>query len=118
MSAPLRIVQLGLGPIGRESARLAARRGGLRLVGAVDTDPALEGKDLGALIDAPEAAGLPVEGDLEEALARLRPDVVLQTTGSRLASVMDQIETIVAAKANIASTTEELFYPHRRHPKE
>jgi len=118
MSALLRIVQLGLGPIGRESARLVARRAGLRLVGAVDNDPALEGRDVAELTGSPEAAGLKVESDLEEALSRLKPDVVLQTTGSRLSSVMDQIESVIAAKANLASTSEELFYPYRRHPKE
>ena len=41
-----RVLQVGLGPIGIEMARRAARRQNLAVVGAVDIDPKLEGKAL------------------------------------------------------------------------
>ena len=41
------VVHIGLGPLGQMMIRSAVQRGGIRIVGAVDTDPAKIGKDLG-----------------------------------------------------------------------
>ena len=41
------IVHIGLGPLGQMMVRSAVGRGSFRIVGAVDTDPAKIGKDLG-----------------------------------------------------------------------
>ena len=40
----IRIAQFGLGPIGRESLRLAAERPDLEVIGTVEIDPALAGR--------------------------------------------------------------------------
>ena len=118
MPQRLRVIQLGLGPIGLEAARLTFSRSDLELVGAVDVDPRLGGRDLGDLLEIPDRTGVIVQSDLASALEREGPDIVFQTTGSRLADVMGQIEQVVRHGANLASTTEELFFPHRRHPVE
>lgn len=118
MNESLRVVHLGLGPIGREAVKLSTTRRSLRVVGAVDIDPAITGRDLGEITGSPAAAGILVERDLRAALGRLSPDIVLQTTGSRLRTVLDQIETVVESGSNIGSTTEELFYPFLRNPAE
>jgi len=118
VESKLRVVQLGLGPIGLEAARLVLSRSSLELAGAVDVDPRLAGRDLGELLDLSEPAGVIVQTDLASVLRAVGPDIVLQSTGSRLADVMPQIETVIRAGANLASTTEELLYPHRRHPEE
>jgi 4-hydroxy-tetrahydrodipicolinate reductase len=121
---PLRAIQIGLGPIGIESARYALRCPGLELVGAVDISPALSGRDLAGIlagasapgaVQPPAAKEILVEADLSAALARTRPDIALHTTGSRLAAVAPQIETVLDAGVNLVSTTEELSYPWRRH---
>ena len=44
---PIRIVQLGLGPIGQACVRELARRPAIELAGGVDVDPAKVGRDLG-----------------------------------------------------------------------
>ena len=43
----LRIVQVGVGPLGQKVVRFALERGGMRIVAAVDPDPTKSGKDLG-----------------------------------------------------------------------
>ncbi|HMQ22792.1 MAG TPA: dihydrodipicolinate reductase, partial [Planctomycetota bacterium] len=66
---PLRIVSFGLGPIGMRAAALTAAKQGLQLVGAIDVAPELAGKDLGAMIDSPGAAGIIIDADARKVLA-------------------------------------------------
>jgi 4-hydroxy-tetrahydrodipicolinate reductase len=48
----IRVIHIGLGPIGAAVAAQIAARKGFRIVGAVDTDPLKVGLDLGAVIGA------------------------------------------------------------------
>ncbi len=107
MNKKLRMIQLGVGPIGERIARFAAERASLDLVGAVDTDPELVGKDIGAII----------EDDIERVIHRTEPEVVVHATGSSFPKVYDLLETVVSYGINIVSTCEELSYPFRRHPE-
>lgn len=111
----LRVVQFGLGPIGVRTARLAATKAGLKLVGAIDVDPAKVGRDVGEL-DGGKPLGVRVSGDAAALLKRVRPDVVLHTTSSSLAAVAEQIAMIVRAGACVVSSTEELLYPALKNP--
>src|SRR3990172_2602790 len=42
-----RVVHYGIGALGMQIVSAASRREGIRIVGAIDTDPAIVGKDLG-----------------------------------------------------------------------
>jgi 4-hydroxy-tetrahydrodipicolinate reductase len=111
----VRVVQMGLGPIGLATAARARQDAGLELVGAVDSDPRLVGKDLGELLgEGP--LGIEVVPDVEPALDATRPDLVLHATGSFLAEVADQLFPILGRGLSIVSTCEELAYPFYRHP--
>jgi 4-hydroxy-tetrahydrodipicolinate reductase len=109
--SPIRLLHVGLGPIGAAIVRQAAERPGLRIVGAVDIDPAKVGRDLGEVAGLGRKLRVVVEADARRALRRARPHVVVLCTGSSLARVAPQIETILRAGASIVSTTEELAYP-------
>lgn len=112
----VRVVQYGLGPIGQEIARLVAGRPGLSLVGGIDVDPDLVGRELGALLEM-EPIGTRVLDDAEEVLASAEPDVVLHATGSSLERVTPQIERVIEGGADLISTCEELAWPFARHPE-
>ncbi len=116
MSA-LRVLSVGLGPIGLEAARLALAGRSLELVGAVDLDPEKAGRDLAELLGLDEATGLRVERDLAAALARARPDVAILCTGSTVPAVLADVERIVRAGAGVVSSCEELLWPALQHPE-
>jgi 2,4-diaminopentanoate dehydrogenase len=118
MSDPIRVLQYGLGPIGRAMARHVASRENLVLVGAVEIDPAKVGADLGTVIDLPEPLEIPVSGSLEEALAHASADAVLHTTQSYFPSFSPQILEILDAGLDVVSTSEELSFPWLSHPAE
>jgi len=112
----LRIVQMGLGPIGLATAARAIREKGMQLVGVVDADPALVGSDLGRLVGR-EPMGLAVAADVIPVLEATSPDLVLHATGSFLEEVQAQLLPIVGRGTSIVSTCEELAYPFYRHPE-
>jgi hypothetical protein len=118
MPRDMRVIQYGLGPIGRAVARHVVERKGLALVGGVDVDPAIVGQDVGTVIGLGRWLGFAVDGRLAEALARTAADVALHTTSSHLAQAKPQILEIVGAGLDVVSTTEELSFPWMAHPEE
>lgn len=109
------VASYGLGPIGQGIAQLAARRTGVRFVGAVDIDPAKLGTDFGTLLGlAP--SGVSVSADIETAFAAQKPDVVFHATGSSLARVEPQLQQLLAQGVHVISTCEELAYPWSASP--
>lgn len=113
---PLRVVSFGLGPIGLAAARLALQKSSVRLVGAIDVDPAKVGKDLGELLELDQPTGIVVEGDAEAALRRLQPDAMLHCTSSFLPAVKDQLLLAARCGVDVVSSTEELLLPGFQHP--
>ncbi len=117
MKTTYRVVQFGLGPIGLECVRtLLAKSNGIELVGAIDIDPAKAGKDIAELLGLSEPTGVIVQADAAACLTETKPDVVVHTTSSFLASMYDQLLLCARAGAHVVSSTEELAYPYRRHP--
>lgn len=110
-----KIVQFGVGPIGATLVEYALRKKGIKLVGAVDIDKNKVGKDLGELTVG-KHLGLQITNNADRLLARVRPDVVLHSTGSYLKDVMPQLVKIMDAGADVISTCEELAYPFLKHP--
>jgi 4-hydroxy-tetrahydrodipicolinate reductase len=110
------IVQVGIGPLGQKMVKSAVQRGSFRIVGAVDTDPAKVGQDLGTLCGiAP--LGVKVAPGVEEALAGASARVAVVTTVSSLKVMEAQVTPLAKAKLHIVSTCEELSYPWRIQPE-
>jgi len=106
----VRVIQMGLGPIGAGVARQIVERPGFELVAAVDIDPEKVGKDVGEFCDMEESVGLVVEKNLAAVLGRGEADVVAHCTSSSLESIVPQLEAILDAGLPVVSTTEELSY--------
>ncbi len=101
----------GFGAVGRLASRLALERGH-EIVGVVDIDERIVGKDAGEILGVGRL-GVEVTRDAEE-LADA--DVVLHATGSYLDRVFDQIASVVRMGVHVVSTCETLSYPYYRYP--
>jgi hypothetical protein len=112
---PIRVMLMGLGPIGAAVARQVADRTALKIVGAVDIDPAKAGRDVGDVVGLGRRLRVPVSADATAALRTTRPDVAVLCTSSSLRKVLPQFETVLKARVPIVSTTEELAYPWFSH---
>ena len=112
----IRVVQFGVGPIGASIVRLMRQKASLEIVGAIDKDQAKVGRDLGEIVGAADAPwGVSISADAHATLER-PVDVVVHSTSSYLASVMEQLLECVGAGCCVVSTCEELAYPFRKHP--
>jgi len=116
-TGPIKVLHVGLGPIGAGVVRQVAGRKGFRIVGAADIDPAKVGRDLGDITGVGRALRIKVSGDVKKAIKTTQPDVVVLCTSSSLKKVLPQMEEILKLKVPIVSTTEELAYPTKTNMK-
>jgi hypothetical protein len=111
----LPVVVVGLGEIGREVARAVLDSPTLSLFAVLEIDPRLQGQPLSALLGRP-AGDLRVAEETPKILRQASGGVLLQTTGSRLAAVVGQLERALQAGLHAISSCEELAFPWLRHP--
>lgn len=117
MTDPVRVVSVGLGPIGLAAVRLLREKSSVELIGAVDIDPDKLGKDLGELLGTEEPVGMVVDGELDAALERLRPDAVVLCTSSSLTEIEPQLLACLQRGIDVVSSCEELLVPDHQHPE-
>jgi 4-hydroxy-tetrahydrodipicolinate reductase len=113
----MKVMQIGLGPIGKTVTRLLLQKPGWRIVSAVDTDPALQNRDLSDVVGLDNLLGIPVRGEMPP----LQPhdvDVAFLTTVSTFHDVLPTLQMLIQAGINVIASTEELFYPYYRYAQE
>lgn len=111
----VRVVQFGLGAIGVLVTQALNRRDDLEIVGAIDANPALVGRDLGDVTGLDRQLGVALSDDVESVLDGIGAPVVLHSTVSSIAAVQPQLEACLRAGMNVISTCEELSYPWIDH---
>src|SRR5258705_9862335 len=84
MARPLKVVHIGLGPIGQSIARLTLDRDGLQVVGATDLSVDQAGKDLGVVLGLGRKLRIKVDGNPDKFIRKTRADVAVLCTSSSL----------------------------------
>jgi len=106
----IRVVLVGLGPIGAAVAKQLAERKGFQIVGAVDIDPLKIGKDAGEVMEMGRRLRVRVTDSIGKTIKATRPDVAVLCTSSSLKLVMPQFEEVLKRRVPIVTTTEEAAY--------
>ena len=109
----IRVVQVGLGPIGAAVATQLLARRGFHIVGAVDIDPAKVGRDLGEVLGIGRRLRVRIGDSISRAIKASQPDVAVLCTSSSLRAVASQFEEVLKQRVPIVTTTEEAAYPSR-----
>jgi 4-hydroxy-tetrahydrodipicolinate reductase len=107
----IKVMHVGLGPIGAGVVRQVASRKGFVIVGAVDVDPKKVGEDLGDVCGVGRKLRVKVTDDIGRTIRATRPDVAVLCTSSSLKKVLPEFTAVLKLKVPIVSTTEELAYP-------
>ncbi len=113
----MKVVQIGLGPIGMAVSRLLITKPDWHILAAIDTDPAKQGQDLGDIMGLKAPLDIPVRGHLPP-LQPHEVDIAFLTTVSTFAEVLPTLQTLIKAGIDVVSSTEELFYPYHRHAQQ
>ena len=112
----LRLFQYGCGKMSVYTMKYAIENGA-EIVGAVDINPDVIGKDIGELMKTDKKGVLVSDvKDAQKLLLELKPDCVIVTTMSLLEDVKDALLTCAKCGVNAITTCEEAFYPVNSNP--
>lgn len=114
MGVMLRIVQVGLGPLGRRVATDLEARGLGRVVAAVDPDDSLMNLALADVLAASEST-ISIVRDLDDVADWSGVDCAVVTTGSSLPACAPTFRRLLSRSCAVVSSCEELFFPWLRH---
>jgi hypothetical protein len=114
---PINVILYGCGAVGRKIAGAILDKESLKIVGALDIDEKLVGKDLGDVLEGRGKLGVIIRTDGAALFDKLNAQAVVLTTTSHLQDVTPQIDQCVRSGLNVISTCEELSYPWKRNPQ-
>lgn len=107
----------GCGVMGRRVAAVLLDKQTFEVVGAVDIDPKLVGKDLGDILEAPRKTQIQIEAQAKKLFSQKTAQAVVLATTSCLEGIMPQLKEAIQAGLNVISTCEELSYPWHSQPE-
>ena len=112
----IKVVQYGCGKMSVYTMRYALERG-MEVVGAIDINPNIIGKDIGEIIGC-ENKGVTVVSveEAENMLKEVNPDICIITTMSLMKDVEEAFRLCASLGINAISTCEEAFYPFNSSP--
>lgn len=112
----IRVAMYGVGAVGALIAKHILEKKGIDIVAAIDIDKQKVGKDLAEILTLKAKTGIIVRDNVEETLAKAKPDIAVHATASYLKQTYPQITAIVKQGVNVVSTCEELSYPYMSEP--
>jgi 2,4-diaminopentanoate dehydrogenase len=110
----LRVLQVGLGPLGQRVAADLVARGLGAVAAAVDPAAEMVGQPIGAFV--PGTGDARVVTSVDEVPRDARFDAVVVSTASDLELVMPTLRELLDRGLTVVSTCEELAWPWLRHP--
>ena len=113
----IRVVQYGCGKMSVYTMRYAIEQG-MEIVGALDINPNVIGKDIGDIIGDGNSYGVMVKSidEAEALLNEVRPDICIITTMSLMNDIKDSLLLCARLGINAITTCEEAFYPMNSIP--
>ena len=112
----MRVVQYGCGKMSKYTMRYVYEKGG-KIVGAIDVNPEVVGKDIGAIMKC-SRKGVVVQdvSHAREVLETTKPDACIITTMSLLSDLEEALLLCAELGINAITTCEEAFYSWNSNP--
>ena len=116
MEQKIKAVQYGVGKMSLYTMRYMLEKG-IEIVGAVDINPEVIGKDVGEILGQ-EKKGVTVTSaeNAKEMMQSTKPDICVITTRSLIAELEEPYMLCAELGINAISTCEEAFYPQNSNP--
>lgn len=111
----VRVIQYGCGKMGQVMLRYLAEKG-CEIVGAIDSNPAVLGRDAGEIAGLGRRLNVPVRADAEAVFAECDAHVAILAIGSLMEDMYPHFERCARFGVNAISTCEEAFYPWTTAP--
>ena len=116
MEQKIKAVQYGVGKMSVYTMRYMLEKG-IEIVGAIDVNPAVIGKDIGEILGKDKLGVVVTDAkQARETLENTKPDVCIVTTRSLFSEVEEPFMLCAELGINAISTCEEAFYPQNSNP--
>lgn len=116
MKRKIKVVQYGVGKMSLYTMRYCIEKG-CEIVGAIDINPELIGKDLSLVLGGSNmGVSITSVDDAEKMLKETKPDICVVTTMSLFNDFYKALETCAKLGINAITTGEEAFYPQNSNP--
>ena len=117
MDRKIKVVQYGAGKMSVYTMRYVYEKGA-EIVGAIDVNPDVIGKDIGEIMGT-ENKGVKVVSveEAENMIKETKPDIAIVTTMSLISDVEDALMLCAKLGVNAITTCEEAFYPMNSNPE-
>ena len=116
MERKVKVVQYGTGKMAVYTMRYVLEKGA-EIVGAVDVNPAVIGKDISEVMGGENRnVTITSKENAEEMLKQVKPDIVIITTMSLFKDIEDALILCAKLGINAITTCEEAFYPANSNP--
>ena len=113
----IKFIQYGCGKMSKYTMRYAMERG-YELVGAVDVNPDIIGKDVSCILGGDDVGVTITAGeDARSMMESVKPDVCIVTTMSLMSDLEVPLMLCAELGVNVITTCEEAFYPFNSSPK-
>ena len=117
MDRKIKVVQYGTGKMSEYTMRYVYEKGA-EIVGAIDINPEVIGKDIGEIMNT-ENKGVKVVAveEAENMIKETKPDIVIVTTMSLIKDTEDALMLCAKLGVNCITTCEEAFFPANSNPQ-
>ena len=116
MDRKIKVVQYGAGKMSVYTMRYVYEKGA-EIVGAVDVNPNVIGKDIGEIMGTePKGVKVVALEEAENMIKEVKPDIAIVTTMSLMEDVKDALMLCAKLGVNAITTCEEAFFPMNSNP--